>query len=190
MKIKFLLLLVLLGIGTSCDELEELIEDREVTVTTSYVNTININSPMTSDPEEDVGFQEGNGFDFLNNADVAEVVGTPEQIKKIEILSINYEYKNFSGNVDAFTKGARFFIATQFMNGEYYPVQDENVAQADLLGAVFNLPGDFSAVNEFITNGKIFSYVFSGGLTDNPAVFNVEVTITARLTLEVNVDDL
>lgn len=190
MKIRILLLFITLGVCISCDELEELLEDREVTVTTSYVNTISIDSPMTSNPDDDVSFQAGGGFDFLNNADVAEVIGTPEQIKKIEIVSIKYEYKNFSGNVDAKTKGSYFYLATEFMNGETFPVQNENVAEADLLGSVFNLSGDFSQVNSFITDGKIFSYVYSGSLTDNPAVFSVEVTITAKLTLEVNLDDL
>ncbi|MEW4923509.1 hypothetical protein [Algibacter sp. 2305UL17-15] len=189
MKLNYILSVVLACLIFSCDELEELI-DKEVTITTSYTDAVTINIASEADPETDVNFRNGGMFDFLNNSDITEVIGTPEQIKKIEIVSIKYEYKDFSGNVDAQALNSFFFIATGFMNGESFPVQNEKIAEADLLGSVFNLTGDFSRVNNFITEGKLFSYLYEGNVSHNPAFFRVEITVTAKLTVEVNLDDI
>ena len=174
----------------NCDELKDALPN-EIDITTSYINTINISTPVISeDPEADVSFQDGAAFDFLNNPDVAEYVGTPEQIKAIEILSVQYEYKNFSGNVDAESLNSFFAIATAFMAVDTFSAANTNFAEADVFGTLFTLSGDFSNVNEYISSSKIFSCVYSGTSTHNPADFNVEMTITVRLTLEVNPDDL
>lgn len=171
-----------------CDELEEFLKT-EITASVSYTNTLTINVPNEASPDTSVRFRANGSFNFFNNAEVKNVIKEPEQIKKIEIQTIKYEYIDFSGNVDAQTVGSYFFIATGFMNGESFPVANEKIAEADLLGTRFNLSGDFSRVNDYITSNKIFSYLYEGEVSHNPAFFKVKVTITAKLTLEVNVED-
>ena len=172
----------------SCDELEELVPD-EIDITTSYVSNLNISSAMTNDPDESVMIQESFAFDFLNNSDVTEHVGTPEQIKRIEIVSVKYEYKNFSGNVDA-SSNCSLGLARGFMSLDFFEVTDTNFAEADLFGTLFTLSGDYSQVNDYVSDSKLFGGVYTGSSTHNPVDFTVEVTVTARLTLEINLDDL
>ncbi|WP_353776877.1 hypothetical protein [Winogradskyella sp. 3972H.M.0a.05] len=187
--LKYILLLGIV-ILFNCDELKDALPN-EIDITTTYVNTINVSTPLISgDPEADVSFQDAAAFDFLNNPDVAEYVGTPEQIKAIQILNIQYEYKNFSGNVDAESLNSFFAIATAFMAVDTFPVANTNFAESDAFGTLFTVTGDFSNVNEFISESKVFSSVYGGTSTHNPADFSVEMTITVRLTLEVNPDDL
>lgn len=191
MKLKSISYLIIIAVlFINCDELKDAIEDTEVDITTSYTSTITIDAVEQDNPEDDVSFQESDAFDILNNPDVADAIGTPEQIKKVEILGISYEYKNFSGNVDAMTLNNTFFLATGFMNGQYFPVANNNIAEADLFGTQFNLSGDFSAVNSYASEARIFVYVYSGSVTDNPALFDIEVTVTAKVTVELNIDDL
>lgn len=188
MKIKYVLIGLFI-IVSSCDELEDAI-DKEVDITTSYTNSVTLDVLSENDPAMEIPFQASNGFDLFNNADVAEVIGTPEQIKKIQIVSIQYEYRNFSGNVDAKTKNSYFFLGTAFMDGQSFPVADQNIAEADVFGTRFNVSGDFSRVNDFITEGKIFTYLYNGSVTHNPVNVVVEITLTLKLTVEVNLDDL
>ena len=138
------------------------------------------------DPETWQNFSVSGGFNILTNAEVSDALGTSGEIKKVEITNIQYEYKNFSGNVDAVTLGSSFSIATDFMNTQNFEIPTINIANSDLLGDLFYLNGDFSEINNFIAESNVFTYFFEGLISHNPALFDVEVTVTLKITIEID----
>ncbi len=185
--LKIMLIAIFLPVFYGCDELVD--ELKEVDITATYSDTVRVSVYEKIDEEEPTRVQESGGFDLINNPDVADAIGTPEQIKKVEILNLQYEYKNFSGNVDANMENG-FFLLTLSPDDGSFPISDTNIAESDLYGTVFNVPGNFEAVSNIVSQRKIFVYVFQGHASHNPAFFDLEVTLTLRLTVELNLDDL
>ena len=172
----------------SCEEIEDLIFE-EVEVTRSFTNTISIDIAQEEDPEMDVSFSESGGANFFTNLEVEGISISRDQIKAIEMQSLKYEYTNFSGNVDA-DLTSTFRLATNFATGDSqtFNASPTNVAESDLLNTEFQLSGDFSAVNDYMTTNKIVAYIYSGTVSDNSARFDVRVTIRVKLTVSVPSD--
>lgn len=170
-----------------CDEVEDII-NQEVTVNSSFVVDIPITVVESNDPNFP-DFGRGVSYDVLSNPDVVELVGTPDRIKKIVINSVRYEYRNFTGNVDTDING-QFVFSTGANSGEAFPTPLVNVAQADLLGDIFTLSGNFEAVSETATNQKKVDFSYAGFASDNPASFIVQVIISADITVELDPSDL
>jgi hypothetical protein len=171
----------------ACDELNDALEEpTEVDITTTYTGVMNIDVlEVYENPDVSSTVTGSNGFDLIGNPDVAEVIGTPEQIKNVEVVSVKYEYRNFSGNVDTDLVNGSFRIS-QHIYGSY-PIPDANVAESDLLGTVYSLSGDFSPINESINRSKILVYAMQATANHNPATFQVVVSVTLRLRVEVDV---
>ncbi|MGB5437938.1 MAG: hypothetical protein WBM98_18740 [Maribacter sp.] len=170
----------------ACDELTDSLDTpKEVDITTTYTGVLNIGVPeVFENPDESSMVTEYGGLDLIGNPDVADVIGTPEQIKNVEVVRVKYEYKNFSGNVDTDLENGSF----QFTENIYgsYPIPDVNIAESDLLGTVYSLSGDFSPMNESINRSKILVYLMQATATHNPATFQVVVSFTLRLKVEVD----
>ncbi len=180
-KIKpFLLLVLFFGSILSCDELDELLSE-EIEITRSFTGTASINYD-----EFDVEFSETGSvnFNFITLEANGQMINS-DQINKIEIQSVKYEFKNFSGNVDAVTIGSYFTLGSTEGNQDFL-VEDTNVAQADLLGTLFNVPANFGIVNDFMKDSKVFVYTYGGSLSDTPAIFDVEFTVTVKIFIEVS----
>jgi len=175
---------------SSCDEedVKEFLEDPELDITTNFVLPVAVDIQPLSDPDQSVSFFEGTAYDIISNPQIAEEIGEPDRIKKVVINSITYEFKNFTGNVDADVGG---FIALPGPDGDVsYNVPTVNAAEADLFGTLYNLEGNFSPVNQRVSELKAIGLVFSGNSSHNPVDFTFEVIINATVTVEVNLDDL
>jgi hypothetical protein len=166
-----------------CDEVDELLNE-DFEITTSFTSSININIFEEEDPNMPQSFQESDGINLRTNAEIAEALDNSGVIQNVEILNIQYEYKNFNGNVDAVIN-SRFSLGTAFMDTQTFPIPDHNIAESDLFGTLYTLSGDFSTVNNFIAESNIFTYIYSGTVSHNPAFFIVEVTVTLKITIEV-----
>ncbi len=169
----------------ACDILDELDEQTEVDVTTTYTGVMNIGVPeVFGIPDESSRVQESGGIDLIANPDVADVIGSPEQIKNVEIKRITYEYRNFNGNVD--TDLIDGFLQFTISPIGAYSIGDVNVAESDLLGTVYTLSGDFSPVNEQVNKTKVFVYVLQSTATHNPATFQVVINVTMKLRVKLD----
>jgi hypothetical protein len=168
--------------------LEELLFE-EVEVTRSFSHTIPIDIGEENDQTMDVSFSESGGANFFANLEVNGLDISQDQLKKVEMQSVKYEYRNFSGNVDVDLVSA-FKLSTNFATSstQSFSAANLNVAESDLLNIEYQLSGDFSAVNEYMTTNKILVYIYSGTASDNPAVFDVRVTITVKMTISVPID--
>lgn len=177
---------ILFFFACELSELNDALEEpTEVDITTTYTRVMNIGVPeVFENPDESSTVTEADGFDLIDNPDVAEVIGTPEQIKNVEVVSVKYEYRNFSGNVDTYLING-FFQFTENQSGTY-PFPDVNIARSDLLGTVNSLYGDFTPINESINRSKILGYYIYATANHNPATFQVVVSITLRLRVEVD----
>jgi len=188
--LKYSLFVCLCLFLSSCDEEDvlEFFEDPEVDITTNFVLSVGVDIQPLSDPEQSVSFFEGTAIDILSNPQVAEEIGEPDRIKEVVINSITYEFKNFTGNVDADVVG---FISLPGPDGDVsYDVPSVNAAEADLFGTIYNLEGNFSPVNQQVSELKGIGFIFSGNSSHNPVDFRLEVVINATVTVEVNLDDL
>jgi hypothetical protein len=188
---KFFFLLTLCLSMNSCDEEEilEFFEDPELDITTNFVFNMTISSPMVSDPTERVYFNDIVAYDIISNPQVAEEIGEPERIKKVVINSVVYEFKNFSGNVDAEVRGSLGFPGP---DGEdiNFDMAEVNAAEADLLNNVYSINANFSGISERATSLKGIGCVYFGSSSHNPVDFSLQVIVNATITVEVNLDDL
>ncbi len=172
----------------SCDVLDEdNSEDKqtEVDVTATYTEILNVWVPeVLGMPDESSRVQELGGFDLIDNPDVADVIGTPEQIKNVEVRGMTYEFRNFSGNVDTNLTNGTFTLTLSPL--DTFSFEDVNIAEADLFGRVYTVSSDFNPVNEFIKKYMYMAYVLGGTATHNPASFQVVVNVTLKLRVEVD----
>ncbi len=189
--IKYTLLLCLCVVLNSCDEEDvlEFFEDPEVDISTSFVIPIQVNSGTLSDPTQRVEFTKVGFYDVLSNPQVAEEIGEPDRIKEVVINSITYEFKSFTGNVDAEVEGELRLPVNAVANQDYY-MPRVNAAESDLFETVYSVSGGFETVNSFISNSKVVEVTYVGAASHNPVNFTLEVIINATVTVELNLDDL
>ena len=189
---KYLFLFVLVPLlFCSCeeDDLTDFFSDPEIDINTSFAIPLTIDEGANPDPNEMVGFGQIGGYDILTNPDIAEQVGEDDRIERVVITSVTYEFRNFSGNVDANVQGTMEFPVGSGPN-EVYNMPSVNAAESDLLENVYNLNGDFTSVSERITESKNVVFSYSGTSTHNPVSFILEVIVNVRVTVRLNIDDL
>ena len=182
----FLVLVLFISLILSCDAVDELLS-RDIDVPVSFVIDIN-NLSVPEDSSADNFFARTVDYDLLSNPDVADAIGTPEQIKKIIFNSVQYQYRNFSGNVDASVSGEIEFWAS-FNSTYYFNTQPVNVSVASFTTELFNLQGA-QGVNLQIDDNGYVSASYRGSSTAKPILFDTRVFVNATVTVEVNLNDL
>ncbi|MEY8849763.1 hypothetical protein AB9K26_13170 [Psychroserpens sp. XS_ASV72] len=171
----------------SCEEAEELFEE-EFDVETTFITELEINVP--NDASQDaVDFQSNLGFwDFRNDPNVVEYLGSPDEITKIEITEVRYFYKNVVGNNDANVVGQIVIVVGQGFDS--YDTVQTNLSQADNNNTLFFLSGDFSNTNQALTELNAIGFYYEGSVSDNPVSFITDVSITAKVTIKPDIDNL
>jgi len=172
----------------SCDEVEELFEE-EIEVETTFITELEISVP--NDASQDaVQFQSNTGFwNFREDPNIEEYLGNPDEITKIEIASVRYFYKNVVGNEDAFVEGEIVFVIGQG-GAEEFDTVVTNLKQADENNTLFTLDGDFTNVNNALSQFDAFAFYYSGSVSDNPVSFITDLSITAVVTIKPDLDNL
>ncbi|MDO5979385.1 hypothetical protein [Flavivirga spongiicola] len=185
--IKYMFLLFL-GFCFGCDELEELFEE-EIEVQSTFITELEVNVPNGSTPDEAMNFESNFGvWNFAEDPNIVDFLGSPDEITKIEINSVRYFFKNVQGNPDAFVEGQITFSVGQ--GGESFDTVVTNLAQADFNNTLFTLDGDFSNVNTAITMFRSIGFLYHGSVSDNPVSFITDVSITVTVTIKPSLDNL
>lgn len=106
------LLLPLLG----CEALEDLIEE-EFDVSISFAGDLEIKSESAvNEPTDSITIQTDlASYNIASDPDIADVIGSTDEITKIKIDRIRYSYKDFQGNEDAFVIEGGFTFLNQNM---------------------------------------------------------------------------
>jgi len=186
---------VLLGLALftliACDVIEDIVE-QDIDIPVTLVLDLDIivpeNAEAPSTPRS--FFATPNAIDVLNIPEISDRFGTPEQIQGIRITNVQYEYRNFSGNVDAVLSGSFNFFGGSPNTETFYPAEPVNAAEADLLGDRFNLNGDYSPINEVLETTTVFAVGYDGLTSHNPVIVGVRLTISATVTGTIDIDDL
>ena len=166
----------------SCDAIEDLLEE-EIDIETTFITELEINVPNGPTPETAMDFQSNTGFwDFRQDPNVMEYLGDADEITGIRINSVRYFYKDFEGNTNAFVEGDIVIAVGQA--GEEFETQITNISQADFNNTLFTLDGDFSNVNNALTQFKAIAFNYAGSVSDNPARFITDVTISCTVTIK------
>lgn len=185
-KIKYILASVFcIALIFSCDELEELLEE-DIEVNISFQGELSIESETLLDPTSSVEFNsEGAFYDVTDDPEIAELLesgtGTGE-IEKIEITQIRYLFQDFVGNSDAVVSGG-FQLIDQTMFVQGFATAQTNLAMADQNNTLFTINGDFTEINERLTESGTVLILYAGTASDNPVEFNVDVTIFVKVTI-------
>ncbi|WP_299523277.1 hypothetical protein [Winogradskyella sp.] len=165
-----------------CDEVEELLE-QEIDIETTFITELEINVPNVPTPETPMDFQSNTGlWDFREDPNVMEYLGDSDEITKIRINSVRYFYKDVVGNSDAFVEGEIVIAVGQA--GEEFETAVVNLAQADFNNTLFTLEGDFTRVNEALTQLRAIAFFYSGSVSDNPVSFITDVSINCTVTIK------
>ncbi|MEM1003086.1 MAG: hypothetical protein AAGH46_10600 [Bacteroidota bacterium] len=189
-RVKTLLLLCpILFLACDDEDLLDFLEDPEIDVTTNFVFSFDVASPQLTDPNERVSFSNIQAIDILSNPQISEEIGEPERIKKVVINSVTYEFKNFSGNVDADVRGFLGFPGPDAQD-QNFEMQEVNAAESDLFVYIYTLNGDFTGISARVTELTGIGCVYLGSSSHNPIDFTLEVIVNATVTLELNVEDL
>ncbi len=175
-------------VTSSCEELEELFEE-EIDIQTTFITELETDVPHGASSDEAVNFRSNLGFwDFTKDPNVADAIGDPDEITKIEINTVRYFYKNVVGNEDAHVVGEMAFSVGQ--GGEFYSTAQTNLKDADFNNTLFTLEGDFTPVNKAITQFRSIGFFYQGSVSDNPVSFTTDVSITVTLTIKPDIDNL
>ena len=188
-KISLITAVVVLIICTGCDKAKEFLDMQEIDVDTSFVVSFPFGISAMTDPATPSIFGRSMGYDILSNPDVAEYIGNPEQIKKVVINSIQYEYRNFTGNVDASVSGG-FIFESGPQGNNFFMAETVNLANSDLLGTIYTLQGNFDDISERISQDRRVFFTSSGTSSHNPAGWIIDVIFTVTVTVELDADDL
>ncbi|QGY47317.1 hypothetical protein GM418_27715 [Maribellus comscasis] len=187
-KIIVLITFVLIVLS-GCDELVK----KDVDIPINFNVTQNVVVPGDSDPNKDTEFVSAGEYDILSHPDVANAIGTPDKIKKVKITEIFYEFKNFSGNVDADITGNFVFpkdtkLSFDYDTEEQFYIGPVRVANADLFNELYTLDENFDNINSYLSTATIFYHAFIGSSTDNPAIFDIVLKVSATVTVEASLD--
>ncbi|MDT0557761.1 hypothetical protein RM697_03835 [Ichthyenterobacterium sp. W332] len=182
--LKFIIIL-LVFFNFSCDEIEELLEE-DIEVSISFQGLLEVESETLLNPEDQVEFNsEAATYNILQDPEIAELLesgsGTGE-IKKIEITQIRYLFQNFEGNSDAVATGVfQLLDPSMFIQG--FETVQTNLASADQNNSLYTIDGDFTEINERLTDSGSLIILFAGTASDNPVYFDVDVTVFVKVTI-------
>ena len=182
--IPFLFVLVLPFYG--CDEVEELLE---FDVSLGFEGDLLITEQSAAgDISDDVRVSSETAvYRIKDDPDVAEYLAEGAEIKEIKIESIRYSYKDFEGNQEARVQGGAFqLFDVGRMWEQSFPLSESNVniAEADFNNEVFALLGDFSSIENGLTNSGLFAIRYQGTFSDNPVDFKVGISVRVTVTIK------
>ncbi|MEM1002320.1 MAG: hypothetical protein AAGH46_06710 [Bacteroidota bacterium] len=186
-KLITLLVFAFAIISLSCDDIEELFEE-EIEIETTFITELETNVP--NDASQDaVEFQSNIGiWNFREDPNIIDFLGSPDEIQKIEITSVRYFYKDVVGNSDAFVEGEIVIVSGQA--AEEFDSVVVNLKQADENNTLFTLEGDFTNVDNALSQFDALAFYYSGSVSDNPVRFITDVSITAIVTIKPDIDNL
>jgi len=180
-------------IFSACDEL--ITKNIDVPIKFNVIQNIKVDGG--TDPNESTKFITAGEYDILTHPDIADVIGTPDKIKKIKITEIVYEFYNFTGNLETILSGDFVFATNPYVPGDlnykpkglaYFDIQPVNVAEAWILREQFKLEGDYEGLNEYFTKKTFLHYGIEGYSSHNPAKFDIVLTVSATVTVEASLD--
>jgi len=185
----FLVLILIISPLLSCEEADELLA-KDLDIPISFVVDIN-NTNVPDDPNEDADnrFRGYGEFSVLSNPDVAKNISKPERIKKLILNSVKYQYRNFSGNEDAFVNAALGFHKSGLDSPELFDTGSYNVAQVSLSGESIDIE-DAQGFKMPLDSRGHFNVSYDGYSSANPLIFDTRLIITATVTVELRVSDL
>lgn len=184
---KIIVLNLILILLSGCDELIK----KEVDVPITFEVFQEIDKQETSDQEPI--FRIEGYFDILSHPDIANAIGTPDKIKKIKITKIQYEFRNFEGNVNAKINGNIYLPEGKSYpnpSPDYYSytIPPVKVVESVLFKELYTLDGYFNKVNEYLTKTTVFEYSFSGYSSHYPVNFYMVFHVSATVTVEASID--
>ena len=184
--IPFLFILVLPFYG--CDEVEELLE---FDVSLGFEGDLLITEQSAvGDITDEVSVTSETAFyNIKEDPDVAEFLAEGAEIKEVKIESIRYSYKDFVGNQEARIQSGQFSITSNsgaFSGTESFPLSEANIniSEADFNNEVFTLLGDFSSIENGLTNSGVFAVRYQGTFSDNPVDFKVGISVRLTVTIK------
>ena len=179
---------VLFFLLNGCDKLAT----KDIDVPLSFEVFQEIDVPPQSYPSQVADFEYDGMFDIFSHPDITNAIGTRDLIKKIKITKIQYEFKNFSGNIDAVIKGDIILPEESFSSNiplqKMFEISNVKVADAVLTKELYTLQGNFNDVNEHLTKSTIFEYSFAGISTHNPVKVWMVIKVSATVTVEATFD--
>ncbi|MCG6188072.1 hypothetical protein [Maribellus maritimus] len=183
----FVLIGLTLFIVTGCDELIK----KNVDVPITFEVFQEIDKQETNEQNPTFSFE--GYFDILSHPDVANAIGTPDKIKKIKITKIQYEFRNFEGDVDAVINGKIYLPEEKSVSDpspEYYTysIPPVKVAESVLLKELYTLDGYFNKVNDYLTETTVFEYSFHGYSSHYPVNFYMVLHVSATVSVEASID--
>lgn len=182
------LLLLTFLLFSGCDEL--ITKNVDVPVYFEVFTEIDVQGDTS--PDKDVKFIVGGEFDILSHPDVANAIGTPDKIKKVKITKIQYNYKNFVGNVDAVLSGTismpRITKSSDEDIVKEYTINPVKVSESILINEQFTINGNFDGVNEYLAKEAKFQYAFVGISSHNPVNVWMVIKVTAEVSVEASID--
>ncbi len=188
-KINILLFAAAIFSG-GCDELAV----KNVQVPVSFKLSEKIVIPENSDPNAVSTFISGGQFDIVSLPDVADVAGTPANIKKIKIDKIKYEFSDFSGDTDAVVTG-ELLLPTMKMTSEinvenaaHFAIDPVKLAEASPQKEQFTIDENFDEVNEYLSKNTTLQYAFRGSSTHNPVSVNIVLTVSVLVITDVSLN--
>jgi hypothetical protein len=134
-------------------------------------------------------FEYDGYFDVFWHPDVQNVIGTRKQLLDLRINKIQYEFKNFKGNVDAVIRGDLILpkpsdITETRTVDVLYEIPDIKVAEADLFNEIFTFKGNYDKVNDYLYQTLKFEYSISGVSTRNPVNVYMVIKVSATVSVE------
>ena len=187
--LKSFLMLLLLVPFFGCDLVDDLTE-REIDIPiTAFVN-IQVAVPFDSDPVTPFmfPFSSSSSYSLLEDPVVTNAIDNPDDIVRLRINLVRYEYRDFTGEYEVLASGD---IQIANLGAVYtYSTKQTHVAEADMVNTRITLEGNYASVDNFLDRNKEFAVVYKGFTNANPAQFNTYITIDAVVTVKVSADDL
>lgn len=187
MRKKWCIYLVLILPLLGCEELEDL-ADQEIEIPVTAFVTLQVAVPFDPMPESNT-FSSSQTYFLGNDPVITNAVDNLDQVKKMQINLIEYEFRNFEGDFDILASGT-FSLLKPYASGQGYTVPLTNVTQASFNGTEYTLEGDYSSIENVLGAGNSFIVDFRGQTDGNPALFDMFITLHGTVTVEVGVDDL
>lgn len=169
---------------SSCEE--DLLET-EIDIPVTFVVTLDTGIPEDSvNPGSSASFASSASYNLFNNPEIADAIGTPEEIEDVRVTSVSYEYMNFSGNVDSDVSGLMGFYNNSGITTSF-ETETVNVANADLLGNQFDLAVSSESIARSL---NVINVAYQGMSSASPANFDTRITVTLLVTVKLNIEDL
>jgi len=187
LKPSFYLVLLLPFLG--CEALNDLTEQEVDIPITVFVN-LAVAVPFDEDPDTPFKFpfSSKSSYSLLNDPVVSNAVDNPEDIVRLRINLVRYEYRNYIGEIEVSAYGDIQIVKPGTVYS--YATPQKNIAEADFANTIFTLEGDYATVDNFLSSDKSFEVYHEGTANANPAQFDTYITIDATVTVQVDAGDL